>query len=402
MSNKNLRPILCMLIILLLILLTAVTGCSSSADPEKSSSVPPDTEAATEAAIETGMIVPTDSSLYYYDGLLYYLKPRNGAAPTRIYYIDPETGESGILCGKPDCTHDSYDCNACINSYGRGITIYQDKIYWYTGSLGGRKLMCEDIDGTNRREVMALDKEHEWFVNDKSFIGIYNDVLYRCGDGNTVTDGEPSYNMLLYCQPLQKGSEPKDLYSAQNVYSVAARMYGNQLYFAVVGIDYDLNICVCDLDSGEVKELFYKEKADNTPFDIAISDNKLILHGFGPCISIYSLEDGSYTVIGGEEHFYYAATGSMIYEPISQDEYRLYTINEDFVFEGKENPEGFTEDTYYSYYLGSLEETMLFLWEASTDSETMPGQMVNHYYIAALSTETLEWKILWDGISDYE
>ena len=107
-------------------------------------------------------------------------------------------------------------------------------------------------------------------------------------------------------------------------------------------------------------------------------------------------------MIGGEEHFYYAATGSMIYEPISQDEYRLYTINEDFVFEGKENPEGFTEDTYYSYYLGSLEETMLFLWEASTDSETMPGQMVNHYYIAALNTETLEWKILWDGISDYE
>ena len=215
MSNKNRRPILCMLIILLLILLTAVTGCSSSADPEKSSSVPPDTEAATEAAIETGMIVPTDSSLYYYDGLLYYLKPRNGAAPTRIYYIDPETGESGILCGKPDCTHDSYDCNACINSYVHGITIYQDKIYWYTSSIGGRKLMCEDIDGTNRREVMALDKEHEWFVNDKSFIGIYNDVLYRCGDGNTVTDGEPSYNMLLYCQPLQKGSEPKDLYSAQ-------------------------------------------------------------------------------------------------------------------------------------------------------------------------------------------
>ena len=45
---------------------------------------------------------------------------------------------------------------------------------------------------------------------------------------------------------------------------------------------------------------------------------------------------------------------------------------------------------------------MLFLWEASTDSETMPGQMAKHYYIAALNTETLEWKILWDGISDYE
>ena len=158
--RKRWEILISRVLLMLLISLTAATGCASSADPEKSSSVPPDTEAATEAAIETGMIVPTDSSLYYYDGLLYYLKPRNGAAPTRIYYIDPETGESGILCGKPDCTHDSYDCGACIDSDGRGLTIYQDKLYWYTDSLRDRKLMCEDIDGTNRQEVMALDKEH--------------------------------------------------------------------------------------------------------------------------------------------------------------------------------------------------------------------------------------------------
>ena len=373
-----------------------IAGCSSHSETEIN------TVATTGAEELDNLIIPNYNPLSYYNGLLYYLQRPLGAAPTRIYYIDPETGESGLLCGKPDCTHDNADCNACIDSPGNTFTVYQDRIYWCTKSISNRKLFCEDIDGTNRREVMALDKESEWFVSDKSFIAIYNDTLYRCGDGNTVTDGEPSYNMLLYCQPLQKDSKPRHLYSVENVRNVVTRIYGDQLYFAIIGADNDLSICVCDLESSEVKELFHKENADNSPADIAVHDNKLILHGFGYCVCIYSLTDGSYTVIGEDGKNYYAATGTKIYEPISNNGYRLHKLNGELIGTGKEKPTDFEEDNYTKQYLGSLGETMLFLWTVYSGSEKMPGLAAIHSYIAAFNTDTLEWKILWDGISDYE
>ena len=386
---------------MLLILLTAVTGCSSSADPAKTSSVPPESEPVTEVAAEDNLIIPTYNCACYYGGLLYYLNQPLGAAPARIYYIDPETGENGILCGKPDCMHDSEDCGACINSNGHGFTIYQDKIYWYTKSVSDKKLMCEDLDGTNRREIMSLDKEFEWFVTDKSFIGIYNDTLYRCGDGPAVKEGEPSDNMLLYCQPLQKGSEPKELYSVQNVYSEAARIYGNQLYFAVVGADNDLSICVCDLDSGEIKELFHKDQADNTPLDIAVHDNKLILHGFGTCVSIYSLEGDSYTVIGEEGHNYQWATETKIFEVVSRTEYRLLELNGALITEGNVDIPGLRDDFLMWQCLGSIKDKMLFLYTYLAESAVVSGSAW-HNYIVSFDTDTLEWKILWDGVSDYE
>ena len=384
------------LLLMLLNLFTVISGCGSS--PE----VTTFPESAGEAIIKDDLIIPTLNSVYYYKGVLYYFKQPLGAAPTRIYYIDPESGESGLLCGKPECTHDTNDCNACIDSYGNGFTIYQDRLYWYTHDINNRKLMCEDLDGTNRREVMALDKESEWFVSDKSFIAIYNDTLYRCGDGNTVTDGEPTDNMLLYCQPLEKGSEPKVLYSAQNVNCEVARIVGNQLYFAIVGANEDLTICTCDLDSGEIKELFYKEKADNPPKDIAVYDNKLILHGYGYCVSIYSLEDGSYTVIGEKGRNYYCATGTKIYESVSRSEYRLYTLNGELIAEGAIDIPGLQNDFRMREYMGSIKETMLFCDTYQEESKTVPGASSSHCYLIAFNTDTLEWKILWDGISDYE
>lgn len=197
------------------------------------------------------------------------------------------------------------------------------------------------------------------------------------------------------------GSDPKNLYSVENVLSVAARFYGNQLYFVIIGADFDLSICVCDLDSGEVKELFYKEQADNQPSDIVIYDNKLILYG-GYRVSIYSLEDGSYTVVGEEGKDYYAATGTKIYETVDRRGYRLHSLNGDLIAEGEQEIPGFEEESYTWMYVGSIKETMLFRFDADYKSKIMPGLAAFHTYIVAFNTDTLEWKILWDGVSDYE
>lgn len=390
---KNRIYVTLVLILVMLSSLTTLVACSSSPEPEI-------LESADESQNDESMIIHSFNTVYYYKGLLYHIKKPLGT-PALLYYIDLENGESGILCGRPECTHDSDSCNAYLDSMGDGFTIYHDKIYWMTSSIKERKLMRADIDGTNRKEVLVLDKECEWLTANKSFIEIYNDTLYRCGCGNVVAEGEPINNMLLYSQPLQQGSKPKQLYSEENVYSVVARMQGNKLYFAIIGADFDLSIYVCDLDSGEVKKLFYKEQADNSPWDIAICDNKLILYGTGPCVGIYSLTDGSYTVVGEEGKDFSWATGTKIYEQIGDKEYALYDLKGEKIAQGVVDPPGFEEENYTTRYLGSVKENMFFLFEVSYPSQKEPNFAALHNYIAAFNTDTLEWKILWDGISDY-
>ena len=395
MNNRWNKVIAYMTAFVMFVSISMLVSCSSA--PEQTD-VPKE---SAEHENNENLIIPAFNPIYYYDGLLYYIKKPLGT-PALLYYIDPENGESGILCGKPDCTHDSEECNACLDSIGDGFTVYRDKIYWLSRSIIDRKLMCEDIDGTNRQEVMALDKESEWLTSNMPFVEIYKDTLYRCGCGSFVSVGEAKKTMLLYCQPLQKGSEPKYLYKVEDVSSVVARIHENQLYFAVTGSEYDLSICVCNLDSGEVRELYKKDKMDNMPFDIAVYEDKLILHGVGPCVSIYSLTDGSYEVIGKEGHDFYATTGANIYEPTGQKDYCLYDMSGDMISQGEVDPPGFEESNYTQRYLGSIKETMLFLFEASYESKKFPGLAAMHSYIAAFNTDTLEWRILWDGVSDYE
>ena len=106
MGIDSKRPRVCVLIPLILFSLVWMVGCSLKVETEIN------TVATTEAEELDNLIIPNYNPLSYYNGLLYYLQRPLGAAPTRIYYIDPETGESGLLCGKPECTHDTNDCNA--------------------------------------------------------------------------------------------------------------------------------------------------------------------------------------------------------------------------------------------------------------------------------------------------
>ena len=407
MKKRSRKRTLRRLAVVLSLSLFMMTGCSSI--PE---SAPSDNESSPDAGEETAedMLISANSPFCYHDGILYYIKSRLGSGPNRLYYMDMESGENGILCSKPDCTHDSYDCNACIRSSGDSIIVYQDKIYWCTGEISAdRTLMCAELDGTNHREVMTLDGDSEWLTGNRAFIGIYKDTLYRCGSGPTLRDGSPEMSMLLYRQPLRQGSEPEPLFTLENVHSTAARLYENKIYFSVSRFagetPNDLSLYVCDLDSGEVKELFRKQEAKLSPYGIIVHDNKLILYNM-PDIGIYSLEDGTYTEIGGGgEKRYYAATGTKIYDPVSRTEYRLRRLDESLITEGTIG-EGLPFDLEKTFMLnqcfGSIGETLIFRYTEMLGSDNDSQLPEMREYVVAFDTDTLEWKLLWEGVIETE
>ena len=94
----------------------------------------------------------------------YYFE-RNGM----LYYLDMETGESTILCGKPDCDHKwtegGGDCNAQIDAQ-MFLTYYNGKIYYNNNTSvlengvyvdKGERLFSVNLNGTEHEVVQSID-----------------------------------------------------------------------------------------------------------------------------------------------------------------------------------------------------------------------------------------------------
>ena len=84
-----------------------------------------------------------------------------------VYYMDKETGESTVLCGKPDCDHQFTEgggCNAQANT--QMLTYYNGKIYYNESDSvlengnwvdKGERLYSMNLDGTEHDAVQNLD-----------------------------------------------------------------------------------------------------------------------------------------------------------------------------------------------------------------------------------------------------
>ena len=71
-----------------------------------------------------------------------------------LRYFDAESGEGGILCNKPECTHSDGLCNG----YGdfRYINYYDGSIWWVETQQGDYYLWRADVSGANRCKVLNL------------------------------------------------------------------------------------------------------------------------------------------------------------------------------------------------------------------------------------------------------
>ena len=85
-----------------------------------------------------------------------------------VFYLDKETGDSTVLCGKPDCDHTysegNYGCNAYVHSYF--LTYFDGKLYYnnsdYVSENGkyinkGDRIFSMNLDGTEHDAVQNLD-----------------------------------------------------------------------------------------------------------------------------------------------------------------------------------------------------------------------------------------------------
>ncbi|MBQ7063963.1 MAG: hypothetical protein IJM90_03635 [Firmicutes bacterium] len=108
-----------------------------------------------------------------------------------------DTHISGFLCNKPECTHDSDQCNAYLGFCLKGIHVYDGFIYWIKIDRGP-SLWRMKLDGSEHEKVLSLDIDIS-SISNYSF-GIHRGFLYYYAIKEQMQNGQivSAFFMIRY------------------------------------------------------------------------------------------------------------------------------------------------------------------------------------------------------------
>lgn len=165
-------------------------------------------------------------------------------APASLYFLDKATGFHGPLCGKPECTHDNETCNAYVHGWIYALSIYDGRLYWLQQRWGNDSALgvySTALDGTDRRQVLELDKELTLELTTDQSSGLLFTALfhrgwvYLLGTYQGVSDAEGSFHVRLVGIPLEGNGEARILFDMSlgiGFPYTAMQGYGDGLYVA--------------------------------------------------------------------------------------------------------------------------------------------------------------------------
>ena len=148
---------------------------------------------------------------------------------TWIHYYDDQTGTEGILCGKPECTHDSNLCNGYI-FIPMGIQVYDQHLYWLSDAT---QIWRMNLQGTEREFVRTVE-----FAKSGGIINIYFAIhrgyVYEGYVENEVEDGETYMRLHIRQYSLADPEAPgKDIINQryEGIPNMSWCFKGNNIYF---------------------------------------------------------------------------------------------------------------------------------------------------------------------------
>ena len=307
---------------------------------------------------------PNNHSEYVKNGSLLYFVEENIGLQSSISYrlmvLDLENGDCMPLCGKPECTHDVETCNAQISSGIVKLMLYQDRLYWI-GGTEHNLLLSVALDGTDRKELMQLDKELYREVWGFGSAAIYDDVLYLCGVGRSIRDSVPVDAVTVFRQRL--GSEQGELiYHSTEFTEVFGRISEEQFWFAAHKESFQDEVELCetrlftyDINTGALWEL-YRDKEPGVLYNYLLASNQTVyLGGYNKGIA-YSMEDGhvkTFDMKNGLYHSIDIGDGYFLYWKNAHD-YACHDSEGKLLFEGSFPPDTieFLDDIPIRSYIG--------------------------------------------------
>ena len=222
--------------IYILIILVLIAGCLASCNkssPSESNPINTENESPSIGNPNTDSLKPESYYTSYKQGFSIarfldtpygtYFSSRDGY----LYYSEKGNTEYIKLCNKPDCTHNSEDCNAYIKWFKIGY--YDNKIYYLTGS----NLNSMNMDGSNHMKVKTL---YEGYDNNFGYFhnGYYYYIITKGGSIGALGNDDNH----LYRVKVDDTSKPEiiltnDVILRLNMFTVV----GDNIYIIEFSLD---------------------------------------------------------------------------------------------------------------------------------------------------------------------
>lgn len=161
----------------------------------------------------------------------YYVK---FSRSTYLFYYDKASGESGVLCGKPECMHDSSTCPGNISNLCATLNYWDDRIHYYSNDSSSHAYAVYSM------KLYGSDKTRDTVVNDPSVmkgetpqrLDYHRGKLYGWTNSEIVENGEPMFCARVISIDPDSG-ELKELFSvkeAEYVSQPSLCYCGNYVY----------------------------------------------------------------------------------------------------------------------------------------------------------------------------
>ncbi len=171
----------------------------------------------------------------------YYLSHVNSVW---LYYYDKASGESGVLCGKPDCMHDegknNPDCNGLIAQIGACLNLWNGRLHYFSHDHGPYLAMYSmALDGSDRTKDFVINQEADMQNITPQRLDYHRGKLYGEDVRETVRGGEPLEELIVFSMDAGTG-EFREIYTAEGAWVTDAYLYYHENYVYISYEEYTL------------------------------------------------------------------------------------------------------------------------------------------------------------------
>lgn len=179
----------------------------------------------------------------------------NGAV---LMYSDKTTGKGGVLCAKPDCGHDTENCNAFLIPLASGLSVYEGRLYWAAqdGFGGEAKVYSLRLDGTDKKAVCRIPSE-VFKGGAQIFAKVHRGKMYFGGVYKTVSGGVATEMIKVTSLELKHGGKCCTLFEKDGGF-LQMQMRGNAVYMAT-GCGRDISVYCWNTSDERLSEIYSGE-----------------------------------------------------------------------------------------------------------------------------------------------
>ena len=269
------------LLLLISAFMLVAVSCGKKPQPSGNNGIPfPDQTDPTALAAEKPIVFDPETdydnrygSLISSDMLetedAFYLRSRNGNG--FLYYYDKTTGDTGVLCPRPECVHDEKRNNAeCAGYIGSdpGLQYYQGKL-WYVMQTKGMRfgLYRMNLDGSSKELVHEFDPTDTPLEYHNRRLYIHRGMIYHAGYRQEIKNAAVFHKLVYGCIPMEDTVICGQKVKAWEYYEILERETINQpqptMFFAgdsaYMFYDYD---GVVEYDGADSEDEFYDWRSE--------------------------------------------------------------------------------------------------------------------------------------------